>query len=103
MGIEVAQSKDVLVISQRKYVMNILKETSLLNAKLVDTPMDPNVKLLSDQGEPLSDPERYKRLVGKLNYLTMTKLDQKFHLLLVLKVSFLTLLAMLTRMLWFGS
>jgi len=35
--------------------------------------MDHNVKLLPNQGEPLSDPEKYKRLVGKLNYLTITR------------------------------
>ncbi|RDX58690.1 hypothetical protein CR513_61984, partial [Mucuna pruriens] len=42
---------------------------NLLNAKLVDTLMDPNIKLLSNQGKPLSDPRRYKRLTRKLNYL----------------------------------
>ena len=72
LGIEVAQSKDGLVISQRKYAMDILEETCLLNAKLVDTLMDPNVKLLPNQGELLSDSRRYRRLVGKLNYLTVT-------------------------------
>ncbi|PNX68207.1 putative copia-type protein, partial [Trifolium pratense] len=58
--------------------MNILEETNLLNAKPVDTPMDPNVKLLPNQGEPLSDSRRYKRLVGKLNYLTVTRPDISF-------------------------
>jgi len=72
LGIEVAQSKDGLVILQRKYAMDILEETCLLNAKLVDTLMDPNVKLLPNQGELLSDSRRYRRLVGKLNYLTVT-------------------------------
>ncbi|KAK2410134.1 putative mitochondrial protein [Trifolium repens] len=73
LGIEVAQSKDGIVISQRKYAMDILEETGLLNAKPVDTPMDPNVKLLPNQGEPLSDSGRYRRLVGKLNYLPVTR------------------------------
>ncbi|XP_027357256.1 uncharacterized protein LOC113866639 [Abrus precatorius] len=40
--------------------------------------MDPNVKLLLNQGEPLLDPERYRQLVGKLNYLTVTCLDILF-------------------------
>lgn len=53
--------------------MDILEETGLLNAKPADTPMDPSVKLLLNQGEPLSDSERYRRLVGKLNYLTVTR------------------------------
>ncbi|CAI8584052.1 unnamed protein product [Vicia faba] len=78
LDIEVAQSKDGLVISQRKYAMDILEETSLLNAKPVDTSMDPSVKLLPNQREPLSDSGRYRRLVGKLNYLTVTRPDISF-------------------------
>ncbi|XP_047262141.1 secreted RxLR effector protein 161-like isoform X1 [Capsicum annuum] len=37
--------------------------------------MDLNAKLLPRKGEPLSDPERYRQLVGKLNYLTVTRPD----------------------------
>ena len=59
-------------MSQRKYLLDILEETSMLDSKLVDTPMDPNVKLVPGQGEPLRDPGRYRRLVGRLNYLTIT-------------------------------
>ncbi|XP_070004814.1 secreted RxLR effector protein 161-like [Nicotiana sylvestris] len=44
----------------------------------VDTLMDPNSKLLPEQGEPLSDPARYRRLVGKLNYLKVTRPDISF-------------------------
>ena len=40
--------------------------------------MDPNVKLVPRQGEPLRDPGRYRRLVGKLNYLTITRPDISF-------------------------
>ena len=54
-------------------MLEILEETSFLGSKLVETLMDPNVKLYMDQGELLSNPERYCRLVGKLNYLTITK------------------------------
>ncbi|RDX77210.1 putative mitochondrial protein, partial [Mucuna pruriens] len=72
LGIKVAQYKDGLVISQRKYALNILNEIGLLNSKSVNTPMDPNVKLLPNQEEPLHDLGRYRRLVGKLNYLSQT-------------------------------
>ena len=78
LGIEVAQSKEGISLSQRKYVFDILEETGLLGSKLVETPMDPNVKLYEDQGELLSNPERYRRLVGKLNYLTITRLNISF-------------------------
>ena len=57
-----------VVLSQRKYALDILEETGLLDCKPVDTLMDPNVKLIPGQGEPLGDPGRYRRLVGKLNY-----------------------------------
>ena len=50
----------------------------MLDCKLVDTPMNPNVKLVPGQGEPLRDPGRYQRLVGKLNYLTITQPDISF-------------------------
>ena len=48
-----AQSNSDVVISQRKYTLNILEDTSMLDYKPIDIPMDPNVKLVSGQGEPL--------------------------------------------------
>ena len=78
LGIEVAQSRDGISISQRKFTLDILEETSLLDSKPVDTPMDPNIKLLPGHGERLSVPRRYLRLVRKLNYLTVTRPDISF-------------------------
>ena len=40
--------------------------------------MNPNVKLVPRQGEPLEDSWQYKRLVGKLNYLTITRPNISF-------------------------
>ena len=53
LGIEIVQSKSDVVMSQTKHVMDILEETGMLDYKPVDTPMDPNVKLVPGQGEPL--------------------------------------------------
>lgn len=66
------QSKNDIMISQKKYAMYILDETGLMNTKPINTPIDPNTKLLPSQREPLSNPKRYKRQVGKLNYFTVT-------------------------------
>ena len=60
-------------------MLDILEETSLLGSKPVKTPMDPNVKLYENQGELLSNPKRDRRLVGKLNYLTITRLNISFE------------------------
>jgi hypothetical protein len=51
----------------------LLEETSLLGARPIDIPMDPNQKIVKDEGELFEDPGRYRRLVGKLNYLTITR------------------------------
>lgn len=82
-GIEVARSKKGLFLSQRKYVIDLLAETGLTGAKPCETPMIPNEKLTADEGEPLRDPECYRRLVGKLNYLTVTRPDIAFSVSVV--------------------
>ena len=70
-------------MSQRKYVLDILVETGMLDCKPVDTSMDPNVNLVPGQGESLRDPGRYQRLVGRLNYPTITRPDISFHVSVV--------------------
>ena len=59
-------------------MLDILDETRLMGSKTVDTPMDPNVKLCVDLGELMTNPNNYGRLVGKLNYLTITRPDISF-------------------------
>ncbi|KAJ8763747.1 hypothetical protein K2173_003529 [Erythroxylum novogranatense] len=66
LDIEVAQSKSNIVLSQRKYALNILEETRTSDCRPTDSPMDPNSKLLPDQG------------MGKLSYLTITQPNISF-------------------------
>ena len=73
LGIEVSRSKKGMFLSQRKYVLDLLKETGKIEAKPCTTPMVPNVQLMPDDGDPFYNPERYRRVVGKLNYLTVTR------------------------------
>ena len=55
LGIEVSQSNFRVVISQRKYTLDILVDIGMLDCKPVDTPMDPYVKLIPSKGELLRD------------------------------------------------
>ena len=83
LGIEVAQSNSGVVISRNKYTLDILAYTDMLDCKPIDTLMDPNVKLILGHGEPLRDPGRYQRLVGKLNYFTITRPNISFPVSIV--------------------
>ncbi|CAM8996453.1 unnamed protein product [Rhodiola kirilowii] len=74
LGVEVSRSKKGIFLSQRKYVLDLLSETGKIGAKPCSTPMIPNLQL-TKSGELFDDPERYRRLVGKLNYLRMTRPD----------------------------
>ena len=71
LGVEVMRSKHGIFLSQRKYVLNLLSETGKLVAKPCQSPMAENLHLTT-KGEFFEDPEKYRRLVGKLNYLTVT-------------------------------
>ena len=63
--------------------MDISADTGMLDYKPVDTPIDPNVKLVPGQGEPLRDLGRYRRLASKLNYLTITRPNISFPMSIV--------------------
>lgn len=65
-------------MSQRKYALEILSDCGLLAAKQISTPMAKGTKLTKDQGTTLSDPEIYRRLVGRIIYLTTTRLDLSY-------------------------
>ena len=74
LGVEVMRSKREILLSQRKYVLDLLSETGKLGVKPYKTPMNPNVQITKER-DLFEDLERYKRLVEKLNYLTITHLD----------------------------
>ena len=56
---EVARSKEGIVISQRKYILDLLNETGMLGCKPADMPMDPNRRTKRSEGSVPVDRERY--------------------------------------------
>jgi hypothetical protein len=78
LGLEIARSELGISVCQRKYALDILETTSLLASKTTKVPMDPNVKFSKDSGQLLDDPTSYRRLVGRLLYLTISRPDISF-------------------------
>ncbi|CAM8995198.1 unnamed protein product [Rhodiola kirilowii] len=69
LGVEIARSKRGIVVTQRKYILDLLKETGMSGCKPADTPIEPNVKLGDVKDGVPVDKGRYQRLVGKINLL----------------------------------
>eukprot|EP00261_Vitis_vinifera_P033077 XP_019074320.1 PREDICTED: uncharacterized protein LOC109122264 [Vitis vinifera] len=78
LGMEVARSKKGIVVSQMKYVLDLLKETGISGCKPSKTPMEPNFRLGDSDKKVPVDTTRYQRLVGKLIYLSHTQPDIAF-------------------------
>ena len=83
MGIEVARNSEGIYLSQRKYVLDILTETGLLGSKPATFPLEQHQQLGLANGPLLSHPEQYRRLIGKLIYLGVTRpnLSYSVHVL----------------------
>ena len=74
-GIEVLRSKKGIFISQRKYILDLLPKTNMLDCKPNETPIMANHGLQTIDGAKQADKDQYRRMVGKLIYLSHTRLD----------------------------
>jgi len=75
LGLEIIITSQGIFASQKKYVQDLIKETYLACAKTLRLPMTPHQKLTQDQGCFLKNGDKYRRLIGKLIYLTITRPD----------------------------
>ena len=80
LGIEVAHSKSGIVLSQHKYILDLLRETGKEDCRPAATPTDVNVKQKTEQHEkdaPINKTS-FQRLIGRLLYLNHTRPDIAF-------------------------
>ncbi|WZZ50850.1 hypothetical protein YC2023_050957 [Brassica napus] len=79
LGIEICRSKEGLFMSQRKYTLDLLKGAGAYGGKTARMPMEDGYKVPREgeieDSKPYQDPKLYRKLVGKLIYLTITRPD----------------------------
>ncbi|KAE8719636.1 Mediator of RNA polymerase II transcription subunit 23 [Hibiscus syriacus] len=63
LGMEVARSKEGIVINQRKYILDLLSETGMKGCKPAETPMEANLRLRREEMRSPVNKEQYQRLV----------------------------------------
>ncbi|GJU73220.1 putative ribonuclease H-like domain-containing protein [Tanacetum coccineum] len=75
LGLQVQQKKDGIIISQDKYVGEILKKFGFTEVKTSSTPMETQKPLLKDEDGEEVDVNMYRSMIGSLMYLTSSRPD----------------------------
>ena len=78
LGLEISPSSKSFLICQKKYTQDLLADMHMLSSKPLTLPMGSHVKLTKYEGWKLNSPDVFRRLVGKLIYLTITRPDISF-------------------------
>jgi hypothetical protein len=76
LGIEVIQSPKGIWLLQRQYSLNKLSKYGMMGCKQI--PLEQNVKLSANEGDLVKDTTMYRRIVGSLIYMTITRPDLSY-------------------------
>ena len=76
--VEVLPNSIGLILSQTRYIIDLLKKTKMLEAKPISSPMAQSASLSAFEGDPLDDVTLYRNTVGALKYLSLTCPDISF-------------------------
>jgi hypothetical protein len=78
LGIEVIRMLEGIWLLQRQYALDMLSKYGMASCKPIFVPLNHNGKLSADAGEVLEDATMYKKIVGSLIYMTITKPDLNY-------------------------
>lgn len=83
LGIEVIQNEAGIFICQRRYAREILARFNMLDSNSVRNPMVPGTILSKDDAGIPVNVTKFKQVVGSLIYLTVTRSDLMFGVILI--------------------
>jgi hypothetical protein len=75
LGFQIKQLQDGTIISQTKYIQDILKKFRMKDGKPIKTPMGTNGHLDLDMGGKSVDQKVYRSMIGSLLYLCASRPD----------------------------
>ncbi|GJU46699.1 N-terminal kinase-like protein [Tanacetum coccineum] len=78
LGIEIVPHVSGILLSQKKYILELLQSAGLSNCNLVSSPMVTSSSLSLDDITAFSNPVKYRQVVGLLQYVTLSRPDIAF-------------------------
>jgi len=76
--LEFLTSSNGFILSQHRYILDILNRTKMIEAKPINCPMASSTLLSAFEGDLFSDPTLFRSTIGALQYLCITRLDISF-------------------------
>ena len=77
LGIEFARSSEGILMTQQKYILDLLKDVKHTDCHINDTPIEVNHKLSLSDNDPKIEASSYQELIGQLLYLSHTRPDMQ--------------------------
>ncbi|GKB97477.1 retrovirus-related pol polyprotein from transposon TNT 1-94 [Tanacetum coccineum] len=73
LGIEIVTHVFDILLSQKKYILELLQSAGISNCNLVSSPMVTSSPLSLDDSIAFSNPVKYRQVVGSLQYVTLSR------------------------------
>lgn len=80
MGIELIPMNSSMFLSQHKYIKDVLEKFEMQDVKSSRTPLASTTTLMLHDGTPTNNATQYQRIIGALQYLTLTRPDLSFSI-----------------------
>nr|GEW37345.1 hypothetical protein [Tanacetum cinerariifolium] len=78
LGIEIVPHVSDILLSQKKFILELLQSAGLFNCNHVSSPMVTSSLLSLDDSTAFSNPIKYRQVVGSLQYVNLSRPDIAF-------------------------